>query len=94
MAPTVAAALLVVVGCTYSEREPGLLDRDTPQPTVGPSSSKSPHTAAPLPAANPELPVAGEAVTPTAPWPLASDVWTVPLQPVYWLSGWACSSWP
>jgi hypothetical protein len=62
MAPTVAAALLVVVGCTYSEREPGLLDRDTAQPTVGPSSSKSPPTASPLPAANPELPVAGQAV--------------------------------
>ena len=47
MAPTVAAALLVVVGCTYSEREPGLLDRDTPQPTVGPPSSKSPPTPTP-----------------------------------------------
>jgi hypothetical protein len=62
MAPTVAAALLVVVGCTYSEREPGLLDRDTSQPTVGPASSKSPPTATPLPVPNPELPVAGEAV--------------------------------
>ena len=62
MAPTVAAALLVVVGCTYSEREPGLLDRDTPQPTAGPLSSKSPPTTTPLPVANPELPVAGEAV--------------------------------
>ena len=62
MAPIVAAALLVVAGCTYSEREPGLLDRDTPQPTVGPLSSKSPATAPSLPAANPELPVAGEAV--------------------------------
>jgi hypothetical protein len=62
MAPTVAAALLVVVGCTYSEREPGLLDRDTPQPTVGPAGSESPPTATPLPVANPELPVAGEAV--------------------------------
>ena len=62
MAPTVAAALLVVVGCTYSEREPGLLDRDTPQPTFGPPSSMSPPTATPLPVANPELPVAGEAV--------------------------------
>jgi hypothetical protein len=61
LAPTVAAALLVV-GCTYSEREPGLLDRDTPQPTVGPSSSKSSPAAAPLPVANPELPVAGQAV--------------------------------
>lgn len=62
MAPTVAAALLVVVGCTYSEREPGLLDRDTSQPTVGPASSKSPPAATPLPVPNPELPVAGEAV--------------------------------
>jgi hypothetical protein len=62
MAPTVAAALLVVVGCTYSEREPGLLDRNAPQPTVGPPSSKSTPTATPLPLANPELPVAGEAV--------------------------------
>ena len=62
MAPTVVAALLAAVGCTYSEREPGLLDRDTPQPTVGPPSSKSPPTATPLPVANPELPVAGEAV--------------------------------
>jgi hypothetical protein len=62
MAPIVAAALLVVAGCTYSEREPGLLDRDTPQPTVGPLSSKSPATTPPLPAANPKLPVAGEAV--------------------------------
>ena len=62
MAPTVAAALLVLVGCTYSEREPGLLDRDTPEPTVGPPSSQSPPAATPLPAANPELPVAGEAV--------------------------------
>jgi hypothetical protein len=62
MAPTVVAALLVVVGCTYSEREPGLLDRDAPQPTVGPPSSQSPPTATPLPVANPELPVAGEAV--------------------------------
>jgi hypothetical protein len=61
MAPTVAAALLVVVGCTYSEREPGLLDRDTSQPTVWPPSSKSPPPAT-LPVANPELPVAGEAV--------------------------------
>ncbi len=60
LAPTVAAALLVVVGCTYSEREPGLLDRDTPQPTV--PSSESPPTATPLPVANPKLPVAGEAV--------------------------------
>jgi hypothetical protein len=62
MAPTVAGALLVVVGCTYSEREPGLLDRDTPQPTVRSPSSKSPPIAPPLPVANPELPVAGEAV--------------------------------
>jgi hypothetical protein len=61
MAPTVAAALLVV-GCTYSEQEPGLLDRDTIQPTVGPPSSKTTPTAMPLPVANPELPVAGEAV--------------------------------
>jgi hypothetical protein len=37
------------------------LDRDTPQPTVGPLNSKSP-TGTPLPVANPELPVAGEAV--------------------------------
>ena len=62
MAPTLAAVLLVVVGCSYSEREPGLLARYTPQPTVGPPSSKSPPTATPLPVANPELPVAGEAV--------------------------------
>jgi hypothetical protein len=62
MAPTVAAALMVVVGCSYSEREPGLLDRETPQPTVGPPSSKSSPSATPLPVTNPELPVAGEAV--------------------------------
>jgi hypothetical protein len=62
MAPTVAAAVLVVAGCTYSEREPGLLDRETPQPSVRPPSSKSPPTATPLPVANPKLPVAGEAV--------------------------------
>jgi hypothetical protein len=61
-APTVAAALLVVVGCSYSEREPGLLDRDTPQPSVEPPSSKSSPTATPVPVANPALPVAGEAV--------------------------------
>jgi hypothetical protein len=61
IAPTVAAALLVA-GCTYSEREPGLLDRHPSQPTLGPQSSKSPSTATPLPVANPELPVAGEAV--------------------------------
>jgi hypothetical protein len=62
MAPTVAAALLVVVGCTYSEREPGLLDRDPPQPTVGPPSSRSAPPPTSRPVANPELPVAGEAV--------------------------------
>ena len=62
MAPILAAALLVVVGCTYSDREPGLLERDTPQPTVGPPSSKSPPTARPVPVTNPELPVAGDAV--------------------------------
>ena len=62
MASTVAASLLVVVGCTYSEREPGLLDREAPQPTVGPPSSKSPPTTTPLPVTNPDLPVAGEAV--------------------------------
>ena len=62
MAPVVAAALVVVAGCTYSEREPGLLDRDTPQPTVGPPSSTSPPTATPVPVTNPELPVAGESV--------------------------------
>ena len=61
MAPTVAAALLVV-GCTYSEREPGLLERDTPRRRVGPSSRSSPPTATTLPVTNPELPVAGEAV--------------------------------
>jgi hypothetical protein len=63
MAPIVIATLLVLVGCTYSEREPGLLDRDTSRPPVGPPSSKTPPpTATPLPVANPELPVAGEAV--------------------------------
>ena len=62
MAPVVAAALVVVAGCTYSEREPGLLDRETPQPTVGPPSSTSPPTATPVPVTNPELPVAGESV--------------------------------
>ena len=62
MAPIVAVALLAVVGCTYTEREPGLLDRDTPQPTVGPPSSMSSPTTTPLPVANPELPVAGESV--------------------------------
>ena len=57
-----AAALLVVAGCTYSEQEPGLLERETPQPSVGPPSSTSPPTATPLPVTNPELPVAGESV--------------------------------
>lgn len=61
MASTVAAGLMVV-GCTYSVREPGLLDREAPEPTVGPSSSKRPAPATPLPVGNPELPVAGEAV--------------------------------
>ena len=58
----IVAALLVLAGCTYSEREPGLLDRETPQPSVGPPSSTSTPTATPLPATNPELPVAGESV--------------------------------
>lgn len=62
IAPIVAAALCAVAGCTYSEREPGLLGRDTPRPTAGPPNSQSPSPATPLPATNPELPVAGEAV--------------------------------
>ena len=62
VAPIVLSALLVVAGCTYSEQEPGLLERETPQPSVGPPSSTSPPTASPLPVTNPELPVAGESV--------------------------------
>jgi hypothetical protein len=62
VAPPVTAALLVLVGCTYSEREPGLLDRESPQPSFGPPSVTSRPPATPLPVANPDLPVAGEAV--------------------------------
>ena len=62
VAATAAAALLVVAGCTYSEQEPGLLERETSQPSVGPPTGTSPPSATPLPVTNPELPVAGESV--------------------------------
>ena len=55
-----AAVLLVVVGCTYAEQEPGLFGRDTEWPTAPPASGRSFPPPSPLPVGNPELPVAGD----------------------------------
>lgn len=57
-----AALLLVVAGCTYADREPGVFGRDATWPTDPPPNSGSFPTPSPLPVANPELPVAGESV--------------------------------
>lgn len=58
-------ALLVLTGasCTYADREPGLFERAPSEPPLTRASSVPPPS---LPAPNPALPVAGEAVWTTA----------------------------
>lgn len=57
--PVLAALSLAVASCTYADREPGLFERAASEPPRTRVSSPPPPS---LPAGNPELPVAGEAV--------------------------------